>query len=228
MKDGDYDFLASGEVLGQRPFSQNKKALGIIEREGGVSGMLVRPLSARLLPATLVEKKGLVDREKLLGILGRRRREQLILAKKFGISDFPTPSGGCLLTQKEFSAKVKDLLKYKKRVKPQDFELLKIGRHFRFQKSKIIVGRNKEENKELLKLKNKNDFIFEVAGYPSPITLLQGPKTKKGVEMAAKLTAFYSDCKEEKTEVWYGRKMKKKIKVLLPKKEEVERLKITP
>lgn len=221
-------FLVSGEVLGERPFSQNKNALTVIEREAGVSGILLRPLSAKLLPKTKPEKVGLVDREKLLSISGRRREEQLKLAKKFGIKDFPTPAGGCLLTEKEFATKVKDLLEHKKRIKPFGFKLLKIGRHFRCEGNKIIVGRNEEENKELLKLKDKSDFVFEVVKYPSPITLLQGPKNKRAIEMAARLTAYYSDFKGNQVKVGYGKKMKKQTSVSLPKKEEVEKLRIVP
>lgn len=220
------DFIITGEVLGERPFSQNRKALEIVEKEAGVTGTLVRPLSAKLLPETIPEKKGWVDREKLLGISGRRRLEQFQLAKKFGISQIPTPGGGCLLTEKEFGAKVKDLLTYKKTAGVSDFLLLKIGRHFRFGKNKIIIGRNEEENQELLKLKDKDDFVFEVIDFPSPITLLQGPKTKKAIETAAKLTTFYSDFKGERVEVEYGQQLEKKIKISSPKKEEVEKLRI--
>lgn len=227
MKQVGAQFLITGEVLGERPFSQNRKALAIVEKDAQVSGILLRPLSAKLLPITEPEEKGWVDREKLLAISGRRRKEQLKLAEKFGLKDFLTPAGGCLLTEKQFAIKVKDLLSYKKRIKPLDFKLLKIGRHFRLGKSKIIVGRNEKENKELLKLKDKSEFVFEVVGHPSPLTILQGPKTKKAIEVAAKLTAFYSDCKGEKAKVRYGKEMKKKIKVSLPKKETVEALRIT-
>ena len=220
------DFIISGEVLGERPFSQNKQALGIVEKEAGVVGVLLRPLSAKLLPITIAEKKGLVDRSKLLAISGRRRIEQFNLAKKFGIKDIPSPGGGCLLTCKEFGVKVKDLLKNKKNAGVLDFKLLKIGRHFRFGDNKIIVGRNEEENKKLVELKNKTDFVFEVIDIPSPITLVQGQKTKKAIELAAQLTGFYSDCQEKKVKVKYGKKMEKKIEIFLPKKEDIEKLRI--
>jgi len=148
------------------------------------------------------------------------------LAKKFGIKDIPTPGGGCLLTCKEFGVKVKDLLKNKKHAGVLDFQLLKIGRHFRFGDNKIIVGRNEEENKKLLGMKSVSDFVFEVIDIPSPITLLQGPKTKKAIELAAQLTGFYSDCQEKKAKVKYGKKMEKKIEIFLPKKEDIEKLRI--
>ena len=227
MKQVGADFLVSGEVLGERPFSQNKQALGVVEKEAGVEGILLRPLSAKLLAITIAEKKGLVDREKLLAISGRRRLEQLKLAKKFKIKDVPTPGGGCLLTEKQFGVKVKDLLKNNKKATVLDFKLLKFGRHFRFGDNKIIVGRNEEENKKLLGMKSVSDFVFEVIDIPSPITLLQGPKTKKAIELAAKLTGFYSDCKEDKVQVRYGKEMEKQTSVSLPKKQELEKPRIS-
>ena len=227
MKQVKADFLTSGEVLGERPFSQNKQALAIVEKEAGVRGILLRPLSARFLPETEPEKKGLVDREKLLAISGRRRLEQLKLAKKFGIENIPTPSGGCLLTEKQFGTKVKDLLKNRRKAVLLDFQLLKVGRHFRYKNSKIVVGRNEKENKKLLKMKSADDFIFEVINIPSPISLLRGSKTEKTIKTAAQLTAFYSDFKGKQIKVKYGKKMEKQILISLPMKKEVEKLRIT-
>lgn len=220
-------FIFTGEVLNERPMSQTYKALKIIEREVGLEGKILRPLSARLLPKTEVEKEGLVDRSKLLAIRGRRRRRQLDLAEKFKLRNFPTPSGGCILCEKEFAAKLRDLLEHKKNIKPKDVELLKVGRHFRFNKSKIIVGRNEKENKMLIKLKQKTDYVFEVPGFGSPITILQGEKSRRAIRVAAKLTARYSDCKEEKVIVKYGkRKPTRSISVIPAKQKEVERWRI--
>ena len=183
--------------------SQNKNALEMIEKESGLKGKLLRPLSAKLLPITEAEK--LIDRENLLDIQGRKREKQMKLANKFKIKNYPQPSGGCLLTSKEYAAKVKDLLENKKKISLNDISLLKIGRHFRYNKSKIIVGRNEKENKELLKLKNKSDYIFEASNIGSPITLLQGEKSIKAINISASLTAHYSDAKG-KTIVKYGKK----------------------
>ena len=191
-------FIFTGEVLDERPKSQHKKALEIIEKESGLKGKLLRPLSAKLLPETEAEEKGWVIREKLLDIRGRQRKKQMELAKEFGINKYPTPSGGCLLTYKEFSKKLRDLLEHEKTVKMKDIELLKIGRHFRFGKNKIIVGRNEIENKQLLKMKKRDDYYFEVPAFMGPITLLQGPKTKEAIEKAASLAARYSDAKDKK------------------------------
>ncbi|MEM4701352.1 MAG: tRNA 4-thiouridine(8) synthase ThiI [Candidatus Bathyarchaeia archaeon] len=220
-------FIITGEVLDERPMSQHWKALKIVEEESNLKGRLLRPLSAKLLPPTEAEVKGLVDRNKLLDIRGRSRKRQLALAKAFGITEYQSPAGGCLLTYKEFSAKLRDLLRHKKRVSMADLELLKIGRHFRLGKNKIIVGRNKEENEKLLRLKSRNDYFFEAHGCGSPITLLQGPKTRQSVEKAAQLTAYYSDQKTGKVHVKYGReKLEKNMIVERPDGKEVEQLRV--
>lgn len=221
-------FIFTGEVLNERPMTQTRKALELIEREAGLKGKIVRPLSAKLLPPTEAEKRGIVKREKLLDISGRRRKKQIELAKKFNIKEFSSPSGGCLLTYKEFSEKLKDLFEHKKRITMRDVELLKVGRHFRFEDNKIIVGRNEKENKRLLELKSKTDYFFEVPGYGSPITLLQGPKNKKAVEKAAALTARYSDAKEKKILVKYGtERLNKNIEVSALDEREVKKLRIS-
>ncbi len=221
------DFIVTGEVLDERPMSQHMKALKIVEEESSLKGRLLRPLSARLLPLTESEKLGLVDRGRLLDIRGRSRKRQIALAKVYGITEYQSPAGGCLLTYKEFSAKLRDLLRHKRRVSMADLELLKVGRHFRLGKNKIIVGRNREENERLLRLKGRNDYFFEAQGCGSPITLLQGPKTRQVIEKAAQLTAYYSDQKTGKVHVKYGReKLEKSIVVDRLSKEEVEQLRI--
>ncbi|MCX6821600.1 MAG: tRNA 4-thiouridine(8) synthase ThiI [Candidatus Aenigmarchaeota archaeon] len=220
-------FIFTGEVLNERPMSQSRKVLYIIDKEAGLEGKVLRPLSAKLLPATEAEKKGWVDREKLLDIQGRQRKPQIELAKKFRIDNYPSPSGGCLLTYKEFSNKVKDLFEHKKKIRIEDTDLLRIGRHFRFGKNKIIVGRNEKENEQLLKMKGKDDYYFEVPDFMGPITILQGPKIKKTVEKAAGLTARYSDVKEKKVSVRFGKeKLNKKIIVKSICEEEVGKMRI--
>jgi len=220
-------FIITGEVLDERPMSQNKKALDIIEKEAGLKGKILRPLSAKFLPETEDEKKGLVDREKLLDIRGKGRKRQIELAKKFRINDYPSPSGGCLLTYKEFASKIRDLFEHKKNVRIKDIPLLKIGRHFRFVKNKIIVGRNEIENKQLLDLKNPYDYVFEVSEYNGPITILQGQKTKEAIKKAAALTVRYSDTKR-KVLVKFGRKKLNKTIIIQPITEgKIEKMRIT-
>jgi len=220
-------FIFSGEVLDQRPMSQHMRTLNIIEKEAGLEGKILKPLSAKLLPETEAEKRGWVDRERLLDIRGRSRKNQIELAKKFGITEYPCPSGGCLLTYRDFANKLRDLFEHKKRYSIKDVQLLKIGRHFRSGKNKIIVGRNDNENKILLQLKTKDDYYFENQGYGSPITLLQGPKTKGAVKKAAFLTAYYSDQKVGDVLVKFGEgSLDKSLIVSIPSKEEVEQLRI--
>ena len=220
-------FVFTGEVLGERPMSQHKKAMYLIEQESGLNNRILRPLSAKLLPETPMEKEGLVDRSKLLAITGRSRKPQIKLAKDLEIFNYPCPSGGCLLTYKEFAAKVRDLFKYKKRVEESDIALLKIGRHFRAGSSKIIVGRDHQENERLLKVKKKFDYFFEVPDCGGPITVLQGRKTKKSIEVAAGLTAFYSDNNSSWILVNYGReKLDKSISIMNMSCSEVKGLRV--
>ena len=226
-KDMDVSFIFTGDVLDERPMSQHFKALKTIEEEAGLKGKILRPLSARLLPETVVEKKGLVDRAKLWDIHGRSRKPQIKLAAEFNIKDYPFPAGGCLLTCKEYAKKLRDLFEHKKRCSMVDIALLKVGRHFRFRENKIIVGRNEAENNLLTAKKSWNDYYFEVPDIGSPITLLKGAKTKKAIKAAAALTAFYSDAEKSEVKVNFGReKLDHSVTVSMPTKTEVEKLRI--
>jgi tRNA-specific 2-thiouridylase len=221
------DFIFTGEVLDERPMSQHFNAMTMVEKESGLKGKLLRPLSARLLPETIIEKKGLVKRGKLLDIRGRSRKPQIKLAEEFNIADYPCPAGGCLLTYKEFGNKLRDLFRHRKRCSMADVALLKVGRHFRFGENKIIVGRNEAENKILTAKKMRYDFYFEVPDVGGPITILQGLKTKRAIEVAAALTAFYSDAKSDRVAVTFGRNgLDKSITVPVPSRAEVESLRI--
>jgi tRNA U34 2-thiouridine synthase MnmA/TrmU len=221
------NFIFTGEVLGERPKSQHYPALRIIEEESGLKGKLLRPLSAKLLPETAAEKKGWVDRQTLLSIQGRSRKPQFQLAKEYGITCYPSPAGGCLLTCEEYSKKLRDLFANKKRISSDDLALLRVGRHFRLDKGKIVVGRNEAENKFLTQRKGPNEYFFELPNIVGPTTILQGPKTKKAIETAAKLTAYYSDAKSAQVKVSYGREaLSKSVTVAVPDKGGVERLRV--
>jgi len=221
------DIIFTGEVLDERPMSQHYPAMKLIEKEAGLEGKVLRPLSARLLPETAVEKKGLVDRSKLLDIQGRSRKPQFALAKEFNIKDFPCPAGGCLLTYEEYAKKIRDLFNYKKRISMADIAILRIGRHFRMGKNKFVVGREEAENKVLVTGKTKNEYYFELPDIVGPITILQGPKTKKAIETAAKLTAFYSDAKTSEVKVNFGREaLDKSLTVAVPEKSVVDKLRV--
>jgi tRNA U34 2-thiouridine synthase MnmA/TrmU len=186
MEKENFDFVATGEVLGERPFSQTRNTLAIVERESSLKGYLLRPLSAKLLEPTIPEKKGLVKREKLFDIQGRSRKRQIELAKKFKIKWYPQPSGGCILTDLEFGKKLRDLLEKYPEFDGNDVETLKLGRHFWEGKVKIIIGRNHEENLRLEKLKRKGDFIIKMKNYPGPTALIRPYKSKVSDEILEK------------------------------------------
>jgi tRNA-uridine 2-sulfurtransferase len=192
VRSGEYDFLATGEVLGQRPMSQNSGALELIERKAGLAGKILRPLSAKVLPETEQEKQKLVDRERLFGFSGRSRKGQIDLAKKLKIKKYPTPAGGCVLTEQDYSRKLKDLLNNVTIIKKSDIALLRIGRHFWFGKEKIILGRNHEENIALQKSAQKGDMLAELKKVPGPLALIRGKDKMKGVELAKEKIMKYA------------------------------------
>ena len=221
-------FIFTGEVVGQRPMSQHKATLDLIEREAGLKGKIVRPLSAKLLPKTEAEEKGLINKEDLMDISGRSRKKQIELTKKFNITKYPCAGGGCLLTDKEFARKLRDLFEHKKRITVKEVNLLKVGRHFRLGKNKIIVGRNKAENELLMRAKRKGDYAFEVPNCGSPITILEGPKTKAAIKTAAELTLSHSDNKCSDATVNFGKEeLNKKMEVSPLSREEVDNLRIS-
>ncbi|MBU3918794.1 tRNA 4-thiouridine(8) synthase ThiI, partial [Patescibacteria group bacterium] len=182
------------------PMSQNRKSLDFLEEESGLKGRLLRPLSAQLLEPTDLEKQGVIDRSKLYAIQGRTRKKQIELAKKFGIKDYPTPAGGCLLTDPEFSNRLRDLLNKNEKVLKNDLELLFYGRHFWHNNVKIIVGRNEKENEEIEKLKTEKDVLIELKDIPGPITLVKG-KNEEAIEKAKELTKYYSLKARDKKQV---------------------------
>ena len=196
------EFIISGEVLGQRPMSQHGPALRTIEKESNLEGIIVRPLSGALLPKTEPEKNGLIKRENLGMIRGRSRKPQLELAKKFGIEDPPNAGGGCLLTDPAFSLRAKDLFKHKETPTTNDIDLLKVGRHFRFdQKIKFVVGRNKEENEIIKSLALSNDILFEARDHMGPISILRGDDLDGFEKFAAEITLRYSDAQRNEQSI---------------------------
>lgn len=191
------DFLVTGEVLGQRPMSQRRDTFPLIDREAGVKGYVLRPLSAKLLHPTDPEERGLVDRQLLHDFSGRSRKPQIALAYKFGLTDYAAPAGGCLLTEPNYAYRLRELLQYNSDPDFRDIDLLRTGRHFRVSPdSKIIVGRNMEENRVLHLTAEPNDYRMRVEGYGSPITLITGKPDEKTLYTAASLCARYSDAKD--------------------------------
>lgn len=193
------DFVITGEVLFQRPMSQNNRALHIIENEAGMEGKVLRPLSAKHLPPTDAEKSGLIKRENMGDIKGRTRKGQLEMAKHFGIADPPNAAGGCLLTDPAFSLRVEDIMDHCSDIPTlNDIELLKVGRHFRLTPdAKLVVGRNKDENEVIKALVIEGDIVIEAKDHVGPTCIIRG---KNSVELLAKCAAIalrYSDAPKE-------------------------------
>ncbi|PIW32129.1 MAG: tRNA (5-methylaminomethyl-2-thiouridylate)-methyltransferase [Nitrosopumilales archaeon CG15_BIG_FIL_POST_REV_8_21_14_020_37_12] len=192
------DFIISGEVLGQRPMSQHAPALRTIEKESGLVGKIVRPLSAGLLPETDPEKEGLIKRENMGMIKGRTRKNQLEMAKKYGIENPPNAGGGCLLTDPTFGIKAKDLFEHVETPTINDIDLLKIGRHFRLdEQTKFVVGRNKDENEMIKAIALPEDILLEARDYVGPVSILRGKNASQHVEFAASVTLRYSDAPKD-------------------------------
>jgi tRNA-uridine 2-sulfurtransferase len=189
-----FDLLFTGEVLGQRPMSQNRGSLNLIARESGFAEVLLRPLSAKFLKTTKPEELGWVDRERLLNLSGRGRKRQMVLAEEFGITRYPTPAGGCLLTDPGYAARLKELLRHVKEAPRRELEMLRYGRHFRLAGgAKAVVGRTERENEALLGLKGSGDFLVKVEKIPGPLVLVCGVEADEDLEAAALLAAAYSD-----------------------------------
>ena len=176
-------FLFTGEVLGQRPMSQHRRAIEIIDRESGLKGYVLRPLSAAHFEPTLPEKAGWVDRSRLLAISGRSRREQISLATEKGIEDYPCPAGGCLLTDKNFADRMRDYFAFTERPSMKDIPLLKVGRHFRMDSGdKVIVARNKQECNTLQRICPDTDHLLSPVNFSGPLVVLQGMCLEAAVE----------------------------------------------
>ncbi len=194
MRPEGFDFLFSGEVLGQRPMSQNKTALRYVEKHSGYDGYILRPLSARLLPETRPEVEGLVDRARLLDLSGRGRKPQMALAEAFGLTDYPAPAGGCLLTDPNYSRRLKDLFDHQEAVREAQLELLKYGRHFRLDEhTKIVVGRTQGENQRILDFYDPTgDILLKLKAYPGPTVLAPHDASSEALQKAAAICAGYS------------------------------------
>jgi tRNA U34 2-thiouridine synthase MnmA/TrmU len=205
------EFIISGEVLGQRPMSQHAPALRTIEKETGLLGKIVRPLSAALLPETDPEKDGLIKRENLGMIKGRTRKAQLQMAKEYGIENPPNAGGGCLLTDPVFGIRARDLFEHIETPTINDIDLLKIGRQFRLdEETKLVVGRNKDENEMIKAIALPEDILLESRDYMGPVSILRGKNADKHVEFASSVTLRYSDApKEEKCYVSINQDKKK-------------------
>jgi tRNA U34 2-thiouridine synthase MnmA/TrmU len=231
MEEINASFIVTGEVLGQRPMSQYRRALEIIEKESGLEGLVLRPLSGRLLPETIPERQGWLCREKLLDFSGRTRKPQIELAKKLDIKDYPCPAGGCLLTDPEFSKRLKDLMQ-RGELNINNIELLKLGRHFRLNEGvRLVVGRDEKENAELARLAKESDYLFfpnaELAG---PTSLGRGEFSADLIRLAGSITCRYCDLNgQTQAEIIYRRlpeSGEKKMQVSAALENELNSLRI--
>ncbi len=190
-------FVVTGEVLGERPMSQRKAALDMIEKNSSLTGYLLRPLSAKLLKETVPEKEGIVDRTRLFDIEGRSREPQLKLARKYGITKFFAPAGGCLLTDPVFAGKLKDLIAAD-RFTLDEINLLKHGRHFRLDSAtKAVVGRDEKENGRLQELKGKRDVLLRLKDKAGPYAIIRGKTTGENIKKTASLVLSHSKYRDE-------------------------------
>ncbi|BCB95127.1 fibronectin-binding protein [Dissulfurispira thermophila] len=191
------EFIITGEVLGQRPMSQRKDTFPRIDRESGLEGYVLRPLSAKLLKPTIPEQMGIVDREKLYDFHGRSRKQQMKLAEEFGLTEYPAPAGGCLLTDPIYAYRLKELLRHNPSPSLKDINLLRVGRHFRISNNcKIVVGRDENENNTIQSLVENTDYLLSVNGFGSPLTIICGDASDEAIKLAAAICARYSDAKK--------------------------------
>lgn len=203
MEREGYDFLFSGEVIGQRPKSQNRTALQAVNKASGCGDKILRPLSAKCLPITAMEENGLVNREQLESIQGRSRKGQEQLAQLLGVDKFPSAGGGCLLTENSFSTRLRDLFQHQPDCTPREVELLKHGRAFRLSESaQLSLGRKKSDNEALRALAATDLIIMRNENFSGPAGVLSGAPTQEDIERGAALVAAYGKGKdEEKVEV---------------------------
>lgn len=217
-------FVFTGEVVGQRPMSQNKKSLAKIEKESGLGKILVRPLSAMILPKTIPQKEGWLKSEFLFDINGRGRKRQIALAKKWAIKEYPWPGGGCLLTDPSFCRRLKDIMDHEE-YSLDNIKLLKVGRHFRINKKlKLVVGRDQKDNERILDLARNSDVCFEPDGIPGPIGIGRGILDKDTKRIAAQIVARYTSLDDE-IKVTFGFIGRNKKEIILEKAINENRLK---
>jgi tRNA U34 2-thiouridine synthase MnmA/TrmU len=193
MPDIGASFLVTGEVVGQRPMSQRRDTLRVIERDSGCAGILVRPLCAKNLEQTQAERDGLIDRDQLHAFSGRNRKPQMKLADQFGITDYPSPAGGCILADPILSARIQKYYKKNKRIVPADILLLMVGRQFRLPSGGwLVVGRDEKQNDKIEALRQPDDWLLQPSVIPGPTAILRHSRNPEELEIAAALVARYA------------------------------------
>jgi tRNA U34 2-thiouridine synthase MnmA/TrmU len=226
-RDG-FQFVATGEVLNQRPMSQTKRSLAIVAKDSCFAEWLIRPLSAQLLEETEPERRGWVDRSRLLDLSGRSRKPQVALAKKYGLTDYPAAGGGCCLTEPNYAVRLRDLRSHGMIKDLHAIALLKFGRHFRLSEHvKVAVGRDVADNAMLESLASHDDVVIETISIPGPVAMVTGPANEKDVMLAASLCVWHSDQKTGEVEVLIKSKMgKRPVMVSCATAEMVSRFRV--
>lgn len=218
LKKFDADFIITGEVLNQRPMSQNRQALNTVKKESGFSDKILRPLCALNLDPTEMELNGLVDRERLLKISGRSRKVQMELAEKWNIVDYPSPAGGCKLTEPGYAIRLSDLLDNQKDVDKDEIEILKYGRHMRISpNNKAIIARSGDEWNKILKFKEDSDVLVTPRNSTGAPVILRGEFNEEDLEVAARICGRY--CKEKENEA---------VEINYERNGEIKTITITP
>jgi tRNA U34 2-thiouridine synthase MnmA/TrmU len=228
MREEGFHFIATGEVLNERPMSQNRKMLPLIAKESGMEGYILRPLSAKLLEITEPEKNKWVDRDKLLAIEGRSRRAQLALARELGITSFPQPAGGCLLTDPGYGKRLRDLRTHEELRDLTAIRLLRVGRHFRLGKNKLIVGRNAVDNRLLEETAGNDTTVIRPVDVPGPVAIICGKASEKEMQLATAICAKYCKAGEGQAvaiEVSIG-KEKKTLSVLPTEQSAIDAIRV--
>jgi len=226
MCKNNFDFVISGEVIGQRPMSQRRDTMNIVKRDSDAQGLLLRPLCAKHFPETIPEQKGWVDRDKLLSFVGRDRKPQIALAKKYGFKDFPQPAGGCLLTEPNYAARIKDMWqgKVNKHYHLDEINLLKVGRHIRPRSHfKLIIGREEIENKFLEKFKDKY-ISLHCVDHPGPLVLIYGEVNDEDLKLSAQIIVKFikhKDAEDVLVQVNVSQKKSYRLKVQSSAMQEI-------
>ncbi|MDD2899675.1 MAG: hypothetical protein PHI31_13300 [Desulfuromonadaceae bacterium] len=193
MLESGADFVFTGEVLGQRPMSQRRDTLRVIERESGLEGLLLRPLSARHFEQTIPEKEGWVDRSQLLAIEGRSRSVQIKMADDLDVKNYPCPAGGCLLTELSFVPKIQDVFDHSDELTMRDFRLLKTGRHFRIgPRSKAVMGRSEADNDQLERVRQPGEAALTWLDGNTPVAIIVGNQDEDLLKLSAKIMLRYT------------------------------------
>jgi tRNA-uridine 2-sulfurtransferase len=192
MRDVGASFLVTGEVIGQRPMSQRRDTLNVIERDSGCRDILLRPLCAKNLAPTLAERTGLINREKLFAFSGRNRTPQMQLAEHYNITDYPSPAGGCILADPILSARIERYYQQNDKIVPDDILLLLEGRQFNLPTGGwLVVGRNKRENEKLERIRQTDDWLLKTVDIPGPMAVLRYSDQPEELEAAAALVVRY-------------------------------------